>query len=55
MDPFTSLVLSIVATAVAFYVLYWVIRKAVAGGIRDFTDNAGPKGGSGETGLDQEG
>ena len=35
MDPLTSLVFSVVMAAAAFYVLYWVIRKAVAGGIRD--------------------
>ena len=35
MDPLTSFVLAIVLSAVGFYVLYWVVRKAVAAGIRD--------------------
>jgi hypothetical protein len=35
MDPFTSLALTVVLAVVALYTLYWVIRWAVAGGIRD--------------------
>ncbi|MEZ5087855.1 MAG: hypothetical protein R2722_16965 [Tessaracoccus sp.] len=35
MDPLTSIVLIVVFSAVWFYVLYNVVRKAVAGGIRD--------------------
>ena len=31
----TSLVLQVVLAAVALYALYWVVRKAVAHGIRD--------------------
>jgi hypothetical protein len=34
-DPLTSLVLAVVLAAVGFYVLYWVVRKAVAAGIQD--------------------
>lgn len=34
-DPLTSLALTVVLTAAGFYVLYWVIRKGVAAGIRD--------------------
>ncbi|MGO3146079.1 MAG: hypothetical protein ACTIJ6_00210 [Leucobacter sp.] len=34
-DPLTSLVFTVVLFGVGFYVLYWVIRKAVAAGIRD--------------------
>lgn len=35
MDPFTSLALTATIAAVVMYVLYWVIRKGVAAGIRD--------------------
>ncbi len=34
-DPLTSLVFAVVLVGVGFYVLYWVVRKAVAAGIRD--------------------
>ena len=37
MDSLTSFAFSVVMAAVAFYILYWVIRKAVAGGINDAT------------------
>lgn len=35
MDPISSVALTVVLTAAMFYVLYNVIRKAVAAGIRD--------------------
>ncbi|PSL37810.1 hypothetical protein CLV49_1417 [Labedella gwakjiensis] len=35
MDPLAGLALTVVFAAVALYTLYWVIRRAVAGGIRD--------------------
>lgn len=35
MDPISSAALFIVLTAAALYALYWVIRRAVAAGIRD--------------------
>lgn len=34
-EPLTSLILTAVFAAIGFYVLYWVVRKAVAAGIRD--------------------
>lgn len=34
-DPLTGLVLAVVLCGAGFYVLYWVVRKAVAAGIRD--------------------
>ncbi|QXT61629.1 MULTISPECIES: hypothetical protein [Tessaracoccus] len=40
MDPLTSIVFTVVTAAVAFYVLYWVVRRAVAGGIRDAASTA---------------
>ncbi|WP_169566294.1 hypothetical protein [Microbacterium luticocti] len=50
MDPLTGLVLAVVLAAVFFYVLYVVVRRAVAAGIRDAagrapaTDAAGTPG-----------
>lgn len=43
MDPISSMALAVVFTAAMFYVLYNVIRKAVASGIRDAreSDNQG--------------
>lgn len=35
MDPITAGVLSVTLTAASLYVLYWVVRRAVAAGIRD--------------------
>ena len=35
MDPLTSLALTVTIAAVALYALYWVVRRAVAAGIRD--------------------
>ncbi|SEH81446.1 MULTISPECIES: hypothetical protein [unclassified Leifsonia] len=35
MDPLTSLALTVTIAAVALCALYWVIRRAVAAGIRD--------------------
>ncbi|MBN9153731.1 MAG: hypothetical protein J0J05_07095 [Microbacterium sp.] len=35
MDAITAGALSVTLTAVSLYVLYWVVRKAVAAGIRD--------------------
>lgn len=40
MDPLASLALTVVFAAVALYTLYWVIRWAVAGGIRDARESA---------------
>ncbi|MGO1393400.1 hypothetical protein [Agrococcus casei] len=40
-DPLTGLALSVVFAAVGFYALYWVIRKAVAAGIRDAARDRG--------------
>lgn len=40
MDPITSLALTLALAAVGFYVLYWTVRKAVAGGIRDARSDA---------------
>jgi hypothetical protein len=34
-DLLTSLVLTLTLCAIGFYVLYWIVRKAVAHGIRD--------------------
>jgi len=34
-DPFSGFALTVVVAAVALYALYWVIRRAVAAGIRD--------------------
>lgn len=34
-DPLTSFFFAIVMSAVGFYILYWVVRKAIAAGIRD--------------------
>lgn len=39
-DPLTSLVFTVVLFAVGFYTLYWVVRKAVAAGIRDASRDA---------------
>ncbi|WP_186336966.1 hypothetical protein [Microbacterium sp. SLBN-146] len=35
MDSFTGTALIVTVAAVSLYALYWVIRKAVAAGIRD--------------------
>jgi len=35
MDPLTGLALTVTVAAVALYALYWVVRHAVAAGIRD--------------------
>jgi len=34
-DSLTSLALTVTIAAVALYALYWVVRRAVAAGIRD--------------------
>jgi hypothetical protein len=34
-DPLSGLLLTVVAAAAALYALYWVVRRAVAAGIRD--------------------
>ncbi|WEG09641.1 hypothetical protein PU630_03470 [Microbacterium horticulturae] len=39
MDPLTGFALTIVLTGASLYALYWVIRKAVAAGIRDVEEN----------------
>ncbi len=39
MDPLTGFALLVVLAGVALYALYWVIRKAVAAGIRDVEEN----------------
>lgn len=44
-DPLTSTVFTVVLFAVGFYVLYWVVRKAVAAGIRDASRNSENAGG----------
>ena len=35
MDPLATIALTVVLAAAGFYVLYLVVRSAVAGGIRD--------------------
>ena len=37
MDPFSALALTVVVGGAVLYALYWVIRRAVADGIRDAT------------------
>jgi hypothetical protein len=37
-DPFSGLVLTAVLAAAGLYAVYWVIRRAVADGIRDAGD-----------------
>ena len=46
MDPLTAGVFTIVVAGACLYVLYWVIRKAVAAGIRDAADDSPRSGGS---------
>lgn len=43
-DPLSSLALTVVFAAVGLYALYWVIRRAVAAGIRDAAAGSGPTG-----------
>lgn len=38
MDPLSSAALFVVVTSAILYALYWVIRRAVAAGIRDAED-----------------
>lgn len=42
----TSLALTVVLAVVALYALYWVVRKAVAHGIRDARRAATPRTGA---------
>jgi len=39
MDPITGFAFTIVLTGASLYALYWVIRKAVAAGIRDVEES----------------
>ena len=41
-DPLGGLALTVVVTAVGLYALYWVIRRAVAAGIRDAAARQSP-------------
>jgi hypothetical protein len=34
-DPFSGLALTVVLVAAGLYAVYWVVRRAVADGIRD--------------------
>jgi hypothetical protein len=40
-DPFSGLALTVVLAAAGLYVVYWVVRRAVADGIRDAGDGRG--------------
>ncbi|WP_165310879.1 hypothetical protein [Microbacterium protaetiae] len=46
MDPFTGFAFVVVLTGASLYALYWVIRKAVAAGIRDVEEDRSHAGNS---------